>query len=319
MTQATPLPCDCNGKCQKARNNLSSGYFCRSEDDAKALPSAMGANQWMLYGPARQEFGPFPSQADAWKYLFGDFKATLADVEQREMDGWHTRPAVRETARSQSAPMVICNTHGFVGPGFCPRCTPSSTRAKDDICWLIERSQLEGQVPTMWFSGDPTKNTWTEDANFAKRYKTAKEAEADANLMFARFDGDPRRACHVSEHVFVDFRTIAEIEEMRTDIGETMQILGRILTGDQTRAFHVGDLPDMARQVAAKFAASARGAISIPRDQIELWASWVEARNHINGDDDQDTMLREMREYIRRADRTPDQRDISNSTSREEP
>jgi hypothetical protein len=57
--------------------------------------------------------------------------------------------------------------------------------------------------------------------------------------------------------------TQSEIDEMQADVGETMQILGKALTGED--GVHIGNLPDMARELAP--AASATP--SIPEEVIE--------------------------------------------------
>jgi hypothetical protein len=51
----------------------------------------------------------------------------------------------------------------------------------DDVAWLIERGQSEGQAPTIWWTGEAGDYPWTEDANKARRFTT--KADADAAIL----------------------------------------------------------------------------------------------------------------------------------------
>ena len=78
-------------------------------------------------------------------------------------------------------------------------------RAHEEVCWLIERGQQEGQSPPAWWAGDGSGTclAWSFDANKAIKYPTKAAAEAALDSI-SGIKGVHSPMGHVTEHAFVD-------------------------------------------------------------------------------------------------------------------
>ena len=71
---------------------------------------------------------------------------------------------------------------------------------------MVERGQSVNHAPTMWWCGGSRRagvgenemDNWTEDANKARRFPTAEEAQKLAENLFGR------NTYRVTEHLFLD-------------------------------------------------------------------------------------------------------------------
>lgn len=76
---------------------------------------------------------------------------------------------------------------------------------QDEICWLIERGQQEGQSPPCWWAGQTHAETgwaWTFNADKAIKYPTKAAAE-EALEAISGIKGVHSPMGHVTEHAFV--------------------------------------------------------------------------------------------------------------------
>ncbi len=71
----------------------------------------------------------------------------------------------------------------WVNVNLPPAPAAANPEREPEFCWLIERGQSMGQVPTVWYAGEDRWGlthaaSWTEDAYRAIRFATREEAEA---------------------------------------------------------------------------------------------------------------------------------------------
>lgn len=88
---------------------------------------------------------------------------------------------------------------------LCPRCGYWNAESEGEVCWLIERSQPEGQSDICWWAGGNRTGScspWTWDAGKAMRYPTKIAAEAALDEI-SGVKGIHRPMGHVTEHAFV--------------------------------------------------------------------------------------------------------------------
>lgn len=116
--------------------------------------------QWTLCAPGGETHGPFPSQADAWKYLFGRFDATLAEVEQYEFAGWRVEAAASETVKPEAIGEVVGhNSLGnpvvrWLDGGLRPIDLMAELKAKlpqgVPVAWRYRLKPKPGKEPMPW-------------------------------------------------------------------------------------------------------------------------------------------------------------------------
>lgn len=134
-----------------------------------------------------------------------------------------------------------------------------------DACYLIERSQPEGQDPPYYWRG-PNMHGWTPILTKAKRFLTKEEAEKALDSI-SGFKNIHRDMGHVVEHVFIDCNapTITD-----ADRAAASEIRRAIFT-------HLPPAPYATEELAAiiaKHAATERGELERLKKIIEATVDW---------------------------------------------
>lgn len=169
---------------------------------------------------------------------------------------------------------------------------PSTERAQDEYCWLVERGQAEGQTPTLWLvgpeykSGEQYNGIWTEDATKARKFKSG----ADAG-RYARGAGIFNNF-RCTEHAFLDNPALSSARKPTS------------LTGDNGEISPAGDgeSPTMS-QFASKADYEAATAKQLIQDLMEKVNVYYMATNaEYFGGPRYDDLYKRVKEFVARAD-----------------